>query len=55
MAQPQGQALIRQMAAQSDVLVENFKMGSLAAYGLDYESLHALNPRLIYCSIIGFD
>ena len=54
MAQPQGQALIRQMAAQSDVLVENFKVGGLAAYRLDYESLHALNPRLIYCSITGF-
>jgi crotonobetainyl-CoA:carnitine CoA-transferase CaiB-like acyl-CoA transferase len=54
MVQPQGQALIRQMAAQSDIVVENFKVGGLAAYGLDYESLHALNPRLIYCSITGF-
>ncbi len=54
MAQPEGQALIRQMALQSDVLVENFKVGGLAQYGLDYTSLRALNPRLIYCSITGF-
>lgn len=54
MAQPEGQALIRQMALQSDVLVENFKVGGLAQYGLDYASLQALNPRLIYCSVTGF-
>lgn len=54
MAQPEGQALIRQMAAQSDILVENFKVGGLAQYGLDYESLKATNPRLIYCSVTGF-
>ncbi|MES2952016.1 MAG: CaiB/BaiF CoA-transferase family protein [Pseudomonadota bacterium] len=54
MAKPEGQALIRQMAAGSDVLVENFKVGGLAKYGLDYDSLKALNPRLIYCSITGF-
>jgi crotonobetainyl-CoA:carnitine CoA-transferase CaiB-like acyl-CoA transferase len=54
MATPDGQALIRQMAAQSDVLVENFKVGGLAHYGLDYASLKALNPRLIYCSVTGF-
>ena len=53
-AKPQGQALIRQMALQSDVLVENFKVGGLSKYGLDYASLKALNPRLIYCSITGF-
>ena len=53
-AQVQGQALIRKMAAQADVLVENFKVGGLAQYGLDYASLHALNPRLIYCSVTGF-
>ncbi|MEY3144828.1 MAG: hypothetical protein RL342_499 [Pseudomonadota bacterium] len=53
-AQPEGQALIRQMALQSDVLVENFKVGGLAQYGLDYASLKALNPRLIYCSVTGF-
>jgi crotonobetainyl-CoA:carnitine CoA-transferase CaiB-like acyl-CoA transferase len=54
MAQPEGQALIRQMAAQSDILVENFKVGGLQQYGLDYESLKANNPRLIYCSVTGF-
>ena len=54
MAQPQGQALIRQLALQSDILVENFKVGGLAHYGLDYASLQAVNPRLIYCSITGF-
>jgi formyl-CoA transferase len=54
MAKPEGQALILKMAAQSDVLVENFKVGGLKAYGLDYESLKAVNPRLIYCSVTGF-
>ena len=53
-SKPQGQALVRQMAVRSDVLVENFKVGGLAAYGLDYASLKRLNPRLIYCSITGF-
>lgn len=54
MAQPEGQALIRQMAAHSDILVENFKVGGLQHYGLDYASLKAINPRLIYCSVTGF-
>ena len=53
-AKPQGQALVRQMAQTSDILVENFKVGGLAHYGLDYASLQPLNPRLIYCSITGF-
>jgi formyl-CoA transferase len=53
-AKPEGQALIRQMALSSDILVENFKVGGLAHYGLDYASLRALNPRLIYCSVTGF-
>ena len=53
-AKPQGQALICQMALQSDILVENFKVGGLAHYGLDYASLKTLNPRLIYCSVTGF-
>jgi crotonobetainyl-CoA:carnitine CoA-transferase CaiB-like acyl-CoA transferase len=53
-AKPEGQALIRQLAAQSDILVENFKVGGLKQYGLDYESLKTLNPRLIYCSVTGF-
>ena len=54
MATPEGQALIRQMAQQADVVVENFKVGGLRQYGLDHESLRALNPRLIYCSVTGF-
>jgi formyl-CoA transferase len=53
-AKPEGQALIRQLALQSDVLVENFKVGGLAHYGLDYASLKAINPKLIYCSVTGF-
>lgn len=52
--QPEGQRLVRELVAQCDVLLENFKVGGLAAYGLDYESLKAINPRLIYCSITGF-
>ena len=54
MAQPEGQALLRRMAQQADVLIENFKVGGLAQYGLDYASLAELNPRLVYCSITGF-
>ncbi len=50
----QGVDLVRQLAAQADVLLENFKVGGLAKYGLDYQSLKAINPRLIYCSITGF-
>ncbi|MNE12709.1 Succinyl-CoA:(R)-benzylsuccinate CoA-transferase subunit BbsF [compost metagenome] len=52
--QPEGQRLVRELAAKSDILIENFKVGGLAAYGLDYASLKALNPNLIYCSITGF-
>ena len=52
--QPEGQAIVRAMAERADVLVENFKVGGLKAYGLDVDSLRALNPRLIYCSITGF-
>lgn len=54
MATPDGQALLRQMAAQADIVVENFKTGGLKQYGLDHESLRAANPRLIYCSVTGF-
>jgi crotonobetainyl-CoA:carnitine CoA-transferase CaiB-like acyl-CoA transferase len=54
MSTADGQQLIRQMAEQADVLVENFKVGGLAQYGLDYASLRQLNPRLIYCSVTGF-
>ena len=50
----EGQALIRALAAQSDVVIENFKVGGLRQYGLDYESLAAINQRLVYCSITGF-
>lgn len=53
-SQPEHQALLRRMAQQADVLVENFKAGTLARFQLDYESLKASNPRLIYCSITGF-
>ena len=53
-AKPDGQALIRRIAQQSDVFVENFKVGDMARYGLDSASLLALNPRLVYCSITGF-
>ncbi len=54
MASPDGQELIRRLAARADVLVENYKLGGLRKYGLDYESLAAINPRLVYCSITGF-
>ncbi len=53
-ATPEGQAIVRDLAARSDVLVENFKVGGLEAYGLDHEALLAINPRLIFCSITGF-
>ena len=53
-AQPAGQALIRELTAHCDVFVENFKVGDMARYGLDYASLKALNPRMVYCSITGF-
>ena len=51
---PEGQAQVRALAAGADVLIENFKVGGLAKYGLDYGSLSRLNPRLVYCSITGF-
>jgi crotonobetainyl-CoA:carnitine CoA-transferase CaiB-like acyl-CoA transferase len=53
-ASPEGAALVRQLAAEADVLVENYKVGQLAKYGLDAASLQALNPRLVYCSVTGF-
>ena len=53
-AHPGGQALVRRIALQSDVFVENYKVGDMARYGLDFASLHAINPRLVYCSITGF-
>ena len=54
MSQPAGQALIRRLAQECDIVIENFKAGDLARYGLDYASLKAINPRLVYCSITGF-
>ena len=51
---PEGQRLVKELVAESDVLLENFKVGGLKRYGLDYGSLAAINPRLIYCSITGF-
>src|SRR6202012_2207215 len=51
---PEGQRIVKKLAARSDVLIENFKVGGLAKFGLDYKSLSQLNPRLIYCSVTGF-
>lgn len=53
-AKPEGQALIRDLVAQCDVLLENYKVGDLQRYGLDYASLREVNPRLVYCSLTGF-
>jgi len=52
--QPEGQLLVRELAKTCDVVIENFKTGSLVQYGLDYVSLQAINPRIVYCSITGF-
>jgi len=54
MARPEGAALIRRLAAEADVVVENFRVGGLAKYGLDYAALSAVKPDLVYCSITGF-
>jgi crotonobetainyl-CoA:carnitine CoA-transferase CaiB-like acyl-CoA transferase len=54
LASPEGQELVRALATDCDVLIENYKAGSLAKYGLDYASLAQLNPRLVYCSVTGF-
>ncbi|MET4577970.1 crotonobetainyl-CoA:carnitine CoA-transferase CaiB-like acyl-CoA transferase [Ottowia thiooxydans] len=53
-AKPEGQALIRELVAHCDVFIENFKVGDMARYGLDYETLKGINPRLVYCSLTGF-
>ena len=53
-SKPEGQAIVRELAAKSDVLLENYKYGDLARYGLAYEDLKKINPRLIYCSVTGF-
>ncbi|MEP3049632.1 MAG: CaiB/BaiF CoA-transferase family protein [Roseibium sp.] len=50
----EGQEVIRRLVADADILIENFKVGGLAKYGLDYEALSAINPKLIYCSVTGF-
>ncbi|WP_306017048.1 CaiB/BaiF CoA-transferase family protein [Oceanicaulis sp. MMSF_3324] len=52
--EPDGQAMLRRLAADSDVVIENYKTGGLKKYGLDYESLRRVNPDLIYCSVTGF-
>lgn len=54
LAHPQGQALVRDLAAKADVLLENYKVGDLVRHGLDYATLSATNPALIYCSITGY-
>ncbi len=51
---PEGRQLVLALAARADVLIENFKVGGLVSYGLDYQTLHTLNPRLVYCSVTGF-
>ena len=51
---PQGQAVVRALAARSDIVLENFKVGTLKRFGLDYEGLKAVNPKIIYCSVTGF-
>jgi crotonobetainyl-CoA:carnitine CoA-transferase CaiB-like acyl-CoA transferase len=54
LAKPAGQRLVRELAAKSDVLIENYKVGDLARYGLAYEDVRAVNPGIIYCSVTGF-
>jgi crotonobetainyl-CoA:carnitine CoA-transferase CaiB-like acyl-CoA transferase len=54
LSRPEGQRLVRELAAQADIVIENFKVGGLEQYGLDHASLRAQDPRLIYCSITGF-
>lgn len=51
---PEGQKLVRELAAMSDIVIENFKVGGLTKYGLDYPSIRGVNPKIIYCSITGF-
>ncbi|BDC38286.1 CaiB/BaiF CoA transferase family protein [Paraburkholderia terrae] len=54
LSEPDGQRLVKKLASKADVVIENFKVGGLSQYGLDYASLKELNPRLVYCSITGF-
>lgn len=51
---PRGQAILRDLARKADILIENYKVGGLSAYGLDYESIRSINPAIVYCSISGF-
>ncbi len=53
-SKPEGQAILRELVKTADVLIENYKVGDLKRFGLDYESLREINPRLIYCSVTGF-
>src|SRR5260370_10077828 len=53
-AKPEGQAIIRELAKSCDVMMENYKVGDLKRYGLDYETIRAINPGIIYCSVTGF-
>ena len=53
-ATPEAQAIVRELAKESDVFIENYKVGDMARYGLSYEALKEINPRLVYCSITGF-
>ena len=53
-ASPEGAALLRQLATKADIVIENFKVGGLKKYGLDWESLRAVKPNLVYCSVTGF-
>ena len=54
LSKPEGQNIVRELAGKCDVLLENYKVGDLARYGLGYDDLKKLNPRLIYCSVTGF-
>ena len=54
LSKPEGQRLVRELAARSDVLIENYKVGDLARYGLAYDDVRKVNPRIIYCSVTGF-
>ena len=51
---PEGQRIVRELAARADIVLENYKVGTLAKFGLGYEDLKAVNPKLIYCSVTGF-
>jgi len=54
LSKPEGQAIVRELAKTADVMMENFKVGDLKRYGLDYESIKGINPGIIYCSVTGF-